>query len=890
MVLAVVVGLGCNPHPVEFEESDAGTPTVESVENRDRVVVPWVRRVGTDLLEDAVVSQRKIVFRGEEAAKRAKQFRRLDIIASEDPNHPMLRRVREVRERGSEHVVVETKPASVTDALYKGEFSTRTNNSSGEMRTTEQGLGTFSLFPDGTTVTYDGIGIGDATVGGDATPEGSIDPEFHLSFDIDGSLFNGNKRPDGWVYQGVRSCSSDSDCHDGEHCSDGRCAYHATGGDWSTVFDGTPYDDEQHTCQEMTTILEVMRQQEECRRTWRRYWANEARGDASEAACAYYRQKPRSGPDPVKAGEIPAPALAQVEWAKRTCTGQVKSFELDVSLQAEASLNDVEVRGQGAGWTDVFGNIDQKFRISHETGPSVTMIGWLPVIYNFTFEVGLSHWVGVDGDGRVTFEQPIGMEAPLEVNGGMHYYATAKAKEEGRFSDHDGAPGNWHAHGALETPEFHSLETRGEGDLSVGLTLTPEMQFSLLLYETAGPYVRFRAPKMKAETGGGVRTGNRGASGGKCTLGAQAGVQAQVGIATRNPLCSGDDCAGPSFNQSLWESCSNTTYCESSGRFCLQQCFANDCSSSQREICSDGEDNDGDGDVDCDDADCPVSSNEMACDGEDNDCDGRTDEGLEKQTCYRDGDLDGYGGERAGESCGRCSGGTVLNEDDCDDADASIHPGVTETCNGIDDNCDGSVDEGTDKNTCYRDADGDDYGDWKSRDYCRSCSRVGGYVGRDGDCDDGDPSINPMATEQCNHVDDNCDGRQKTDCMVPCNYKGVTKGVCGDAQKKQGASNCPKPSDYESPEDTCGDGKDNDCDGTTDEASSRNTCYRDGDGDGYGGQKAGDYCRKCFRVGGVVDNDNDCNDSDASVYPGTRCQKYNGCIAACQDDGRCQCI
>jgi hypothetical protein len=51
--------------------------------------------------------------------------------------------------------------------------------------------------------------------------------------------------------------------------------------------------------------------------------------------------------------------------------------------------------------------------------------------------------------------------------------------------------------------------------------------------------------------------------------------------------------------------------------------------------------------------------------------------------CCTDSDGDGYAIE--GGACGPV---------DCDDGDASIHPGVSELCNGVDDDCDGFVDEG----------------------------------------------------------------------------------------------------------------------------------------------------------------------------------------------------
>src|SRR5262249_3297221 len=62
---------------------------------------------------------------------------------------------------------------------------------------------------------------------------------------------------------------------------------------------------------------------------------------------------------------------------------------------------------------------------------------------------------------------------------------------------------------------------------------------------------------------------------------------------------------------------------------------------------------------------------------------------------------------------------------DCNDANAAIHPGATEVCNGVDDNCDGQIDE-TGQTAFYQDADGDGYGNASSP--TQACTAPTGYV------------------------------------------------------------------------------------------------------------------------------------------------------------------
>lgn len=169
-------------------------------------------------------------------------------------------------------------------------------------------------------------------------------------------------------------------------------------------------------------------------------------------------------------------------------------------------------------------------------------------------------------------------------------------------------------------------------------------------------------------------------------------------------------------------------------------------------------DADGDGygvDVDCDDANAGVNPGATeVCNGIDDNCDGNIDEGV-LSSFYADGDGDGYGNAAISTTACSAPDGYVSDNTDCDDTNAGVNPGATEVCNGIDDNCDGNIDEGV-LSTFYADNDGDGYGDASTS--TMACSAPDGYVSDNTDCNDAIGAINPGATELCNGFDDDCDG------------------------------------------------------------------------------------------------------------------------------------
>ena len=168
---------------------------------------------------------------------------------------------------------------------------------------------------------------------------------------------------------------------------------------------------------------------------------------------------------------------------------------------------------------------------------------------------------------------------------------------------------------------------------------------------------------------------------------------------------------------------------------------------------------------DCDDLDEHILPGATeVCDGADNDCDGTIDvDAADATLWYADADADGFG-ERGATGLLACAQpvGAVASADDCNDDSAVIYPGATEVCDGVDNDCDDTIDvDAADAPLWYSDADADGYGA-TAVEPVAACAGDAGSVGVGGDCDDRDASVNPAASDS-GKIDKNCDGTARVE-------------------------------------------------------------------------------------------------------------------------------
>lgn len=191
-------------------------------------------------------------------------------------------------------------------------------------------------------------------------------------------------------------------------------------------------------------------------------------------------------------------------------------------------------------------------------------------------------------------------------------------------------------------------------------------------------------------------------------------------------------------------------------------------------------------------------------------------------TWYADTDGDGYGNLASPmQNCGQPAG-YVANSTDCNDASAAVNPGAVEIYNGIDDNCNNSVDEGFTPVNYYLDNDGDGVG---GNTFVLGVTSPGpNYVLISGDCNDNSAAMYPGNSETCDNLD-------------------------------------------------------NDCDASIDEGLIFVTYFQDSDGDNYGNNSV--TLSACSAPQGYVLDSTDCNDQNSAINPGAQDIPGNGIDEDC---------
>jgi hypothetical protein len=302
-------------------------------------------------------------------------------------------------------------------------------------------------------------------------------------------------------------------------------------------------------------------------------------------------------------------------------------------------------------------------------------------------------------------------------------------------------------------------------------------------------------------------------------------------------------------------------------------------------------------DGDCDDTDgrrspgapevCDPADLDEDCDNTADDADNSVDPSGWQSYAY-DGDGDGAGDPNRLVRLCDAPASYLSDSSDCDDSDATVHPGATEVCGGADEDCDGLSDDADpsvqNQLTWYADGDQDNYGGSLSLLACLSPT---GYLAFSDDCDDGNPQIHPGATEVCDlaGTDEDCDGlTEDADPSAQGQSLWYTDADNDNYGGSSSLSACTPPAGYVADSSDCDDtdaatspagqevcaNADEDCDGLLNEAdpslSGTRTWYSDNDGDGYG--DPGASTTACTAPAGTVATAEDCDDTDNTLSPG----------------------
>jgi hypothetical protein len=391
---------------------------------------------------------------------------------------------------------------------------------------------------------------------------------------------------------------------------------------------------------------------------------------------------------------------------------------------------------------------------------------------------------------------------------------------------------------------------------------------------------------------------------------------------------SGGDSQACPDDQSLCASgCSNTSSdpqnCGSCDRPCnpptnaqVLACQSGDCAFECQQGYFDLNDDLSNPDGDGCEADCKPSNGgvELCIDGLDNDCNGQEDDGCECNA-----------GEtfECGTDVGQCELGTITCQSNGEPGACQnqVESGV-ETCNNLDDDCDGSTDEnltqtcGSNTGVCSEGTSTCSSGSWgscqgstgSSTEVCDdkdndcdgqvdngfdnkgksctvgtgACQRSGTFIcGTSGSRVTCDATPGSPAAEVCDNIDNDCNGSVDDSVTRSC---GTDVGTCstGTETCSSGSWGSCQGSTGSSTE-VC-DGQDNDCDGGTDE-NVKPTYYFDSDNDGYGTSAGLTRCNPLADYNATQTGD--CDDDDDSIHPGANQYCSGNVDNDCDGDAAC---